>query len=352
MSAASSRRGGPVLFLVAANLVCTARAAAQEVQVTPWRLDYTPGHDAPKNCPDKSYIRTAVATKLKGRDPFTDDAPRSISVKLVPTPQRIEAHIEARDENGNVVATHITHADSWRCDRLADRTVFYLRDIVDPIALPLADAAPVNSSAPPVPSPVPSPPSPSRPQDRTPSSPACRVPSCSPLIPKLALSASAGATWWSAPETAMSLALGTEARWPRFSVGIEGHYDHVWDLPTRQDVAASQAGLVALVCARRGFFSDRAFARACFFGRVAVLSIGSDKAELEDPFADNELVLDLGARLGGEFWLARYLGLELHGDVAYVPRRPVFMVDGEQIWSAPRFTGALRVGLVLPFDIR
>ncbi|UQA63225.1 hypothetical protein [Polyangium aurulentum] len=352
MSAASSRRGRPGVVLVAAVLVCAARAAAQSTQVQPWRLDYTPGPDAPKNCPDKKYIQTALATKLKGHDPFTDDAPRSISVKLVPTPQRLEAHIEARDENGKVVATHVTHADSWRCDQLADRTVFYLRDIVDPIVLPLADVAPVNSSAPQAPSPVPSPPPPPRPHDRTPSSPATRAPSRSPLLPKLALSASAGATWWSAPETAMSLALGAEARWHRFSVGIEGHYDHAWDLPTRQDVAASQAGLVALACARRGFFSGRAFARACLFGNVAVLSIGSDKAEFEDPFDDDELVLDLGARLGGGFWLARFLGLELHGDVAYVPRRPVFMVDGEQIWRAPSFTGALRLGLVLPFDIR
>src|SRR5689334_8179243 len=77
-------------FLLVAVLLCgTSEAMAQ---VLPWRLDYAPGPNAPKNCPDKSYIKAALATKFGGRDPFTDDAPRSISVKLVLTPQRIEAH--------------------------------------------------------------------------------------------------------------------------------------------------------------------------------------------------------------------------------------------------------------------
>jgi hypothetical protein len=113
MRDATSRLCRARFLLVAALLGCPSAATAQPPQVQPWRLDYVPGPNAPKNCPDKSYIRTAVATKLKGHDPFTDDATRSISVKLLPTPQRIEAHIEARDENGKVVANYVTHAELY-----------------------------------------------------------------------------------------------------------------------------------------------------------------------------------------------------------------------------------------------
>ncbi|MDI3284711.1 hypothetical protein QHF83_15520 [Polyangium sp. 15x6] len=267
-------------------------------------------------------------------------------MKLVLTPQRIEAHIEARDENGEVVDNHVTHAESWRCDQLADRTVFYLRDIIDPLVLPPPEADAVPSSSVP---PASSPPSTPRPPAPLPSRPAAKPPMRSPWLPKLAASASAGAAWWSAPKTALSLAMGLEARWPRFSVGIEGYYDHAWELATQQDVTGERAALAALACFRQDLFSARGFARACLFGDVTLLLVDAQKIKLSD---DDELVFDLGARLGGGFWLARYLGLELHGDVAYVPRRPAFVIDGEELWRAPRLTGAVRVGLVVPFDIR
>ncbi|TKD03384.1 hypothetical protein [Polyangium fumosum] len=346
MRDASSRSCKARLLLVAALACGSSEATAQPSQVLPWRLDYAPGPNAPKNCPDKSYIKTALATKLKGHDPFTDDAPRSISVKLVLTAQRIEAHIEARDENGEVVGNHVTHAESWRCDQLADRTVFYLRDIVDPVVLPPseADAVP-NSSAPPASSPPPL----RRPPAPPPSRPAAKPPMRSPWLPQLAVSASAGAAWWSAPKTALSLAVGLEARWPRFSVGVEGYYDHAWELATQQDVAAERAALAALACFRQDLFSARAFARACLFGDVALLLVDAQKIKLSD---DDELVFDLGARVGVGFWLARFLGLELHGDVACVPRQPAFVVDGEKLWRSPGLNGAVRLGLVVPFDIR
>ncbi len=345
------------LLLVAALLCGTSEVAAQPSQVLPWRLDYAPGPNAPKNCPDKSYIQAALATKLKGQDPFTDDAARSISVKLVLTPQRIEAHIEARDENGEVVVEHVTQAESWRCDQLADRIVFYLRDIIDPLTIPPAAPAASSSSATPAPS-APSsaapPPSPSTPARVEPLQPAGgpsapKAAARSAGQPQLAIYANMGAAWWSAPETALSLAAGIEARWNWLSIGLEGQYDHAWALPTKQDVDAERAGVSALACGRHALFSSRTFARACVFGDVAMLSIDAEKEKRPDA---EDVTIAVGARLGGGFWLARFFALELYGDIAYVPRRPVVIVDGKEFWRSPRLTGAVRVGLVVPFDIR
>ncbi|TKC93353.1 hypothetical protein [Polyangium fumosum] len=357
MRDASSRPFRARLLLVAALLCGTSKATAQSPAVLPWRLDYAPGPDAPKNCPDKSYIQAALATKLKGHDPFTDDAPRSISVKLVPTPQRIEAHIEARDESGKVVANHVTHAESWRCDQLADRTVFYLRDIIDPLTIPPAAPSPSSSSATPAPS-APSsallPPASSTPARvellqpaADPSAPKAAARSAG--LPQLAVYANMGAAWWSAPETALSFAAGIEARWKWLSIGVEGQYDHAWALPTTLDVEAERVGVAALACGRHELLPPRVSVRACVFGDVALLSLDTQRSKLinaDDP------VIDLGARLGGELRLARFVGLQLHGDIAFVARRPVFIVDGEELWRSPRLTGAVRVGLVVPFDIR
>ncbi|MDC3956256.1 hypothetical protein KEG38_20515 [Polyangium jinanense] len=358
MRDASSRPCKARLLLVAALLCGTSEAAAQPSQVLPWRLDYAPGPDAPKNCPDKSYIKAALATKLKGHDPFTDDAPRSISVKLVLTPQRIEAHIEARDENGKVVANHVTQAESWRCDQLADRTVFYLRDIIDPLTIPPAAPAPSSSSATPAPSAASSavpPPAPSTPARVEPLQPAAdpsapKAAARSAGLPQLAIYANMGAAWWSTPKTALSLAAGIEARWKWLSVGVEGQYDHAWALPTKLDVEAERAGLAALACGRHELLPPRIFARACVFSDVALLSL--DVRKVKRINEEDDLVIDVGARLGAEFRLARFLGLQLQGDIAYVARHRELVVDGEELWRSPRLTGAVRVGLVVPFDIR
>jgi len=357
MRDASSRPCKARFLLVAVFLCSTSEATAQAPQVLPWRLDYAPGPDAPKNCPDESYIKAALATKLGGRDPFTDDAPRSISVKLVLTPQRIEAHIEARDENGEVVANYVTHAESWRCDQLADRTVFYLRDIIDPLTIP--PAAPTTSSPPPTPAPsAPSsaapPPAPSTPARVEPSHPAAGPSAHKALArperqPKLAVYANIGAAWWSAPETALSFAAGIEARWKWFSIGVEGQYDYAWTLPTKLDVEAERAGVAALACGRHVLLPPRVFAHACVFGDVALLSLDLPRSKLIN---DDDLVIDLGARFGGELRLTRFMGLQLHGDIAYVARQRVFIVNGEELWRSPRLTGAVRVGLVVPFNIR
>ncbi|MDC0743178.1 hypothetical protein [Polyangium mundeleinium] len=349
MRDASSRPFRARFLLVAALLCGTSEATAQSSEVLPWRLDYAPGPDAPKNCPDKSYIKAALSTKLKGHDPFTDDAPRSISVKLVLTPQRIEAHIEARDENGEVVANHVTQAEFWRCDQLADRTVFYLRDIIDPLTIPPAAPAASSSSATPAPSSADPPPAPST-HERVESSPSAPKVLARPArLPQLAIYANMGAAWWSTPETALSLAAGIEARWKWLSIGVEGQYDHAWALPTKLDVEAERAGLAALACGRHVVLPPRVSARACVFGDVALLSLDPQRIKL---ISDEDLVIDLGMRLGGELRLARFLGLQLHGDVAYVALPRLFIVDGKELWRSPRLTGAVRVGLVVPFDIR
>jgi len=334
-------------------MLCScAHAFAQPSEPAPWRLKYTRSADAPVNCPEESYIRTALAAKLRGVDPFIDDAPRAISIRIVLISERVEARIEAHDENGSLIADQTIHAPSWRCDQLADRTVFILRDIIDPLVATTPQATAPSSAPAPSSIPLPSPPAATPTPVSIARQPLAKAPARSPWIPSLALSAAAGGSWWSAPETAITLAVGVEARWRHVSIGIEGLYDHAWRLPITQRMNASLAGLSLLACGRGPFLRARAFARGCVFGHVAVLSITPDSDKVEDLSDDGDLMVDIGARLGVGFWLARSIGLELDGDLAFIPRPPTFVADGEELWRAPRFTGAVRGGLVFLIDLQ
>ncbi|UQA61360.1 hypothetical protein [Polyangium aurulentum] len=314
----------------------------------PWRLTYVRDAGAPANCPDEKYVRLSVGAYL-GYDPFTDDAPRSISVKVVLAPQRLEAHIEARDESGRIVDTQTAWAPTWRCDMLIDRAAVFLREIVDPLVIPSAEkpAPPAEASEAPPPIPMPDPPAAPPITSQQPARPTPAAPTRSPWIPKLTVSLDAGPTWWAAPVTGMSLTMGVAARWPRFSLGFEGRYDIAWSLPTRKDVQVSLTAGTILACAYKDVSRGRAFMRGCMFGGLGGLSSDAERIAFDREAA----VIDIGVRVGGGYWLFGPVGIELHADGAYVAYWPVIRIDDAVVWRMKPVTGALRLGLVGLLDV-
>ncbi len=311
-----------------------------------WRLEYRRSKDAPSNCPDESYLRTALAAKNGARQPFSNDASRTIVIDVAPTTERIEARIQVKDEHDNLVSESIAHAPSWRCDQLADRIVFILRDIVDPISIPEPAPAAVSSTptAPSTQSLVPE----KSPPKQTLLVQPIKKPANSSSKAQLTLALGLGATWWSAPNTALSSALGIGLRWSRFSVGIEGRYDRAWKLPLTQAVHGEQVGLAMIVCGYHGFRHPPFYVRGCMLAGVTMLSAGTEQLRA---FEYATPLIDLGARAGVGISVGRMWSIEVHGDGIVVVQQPRFMFNDGEGWRLPRFNGALRANLVGLFDV-
>lgn len=359
-SALSSRnvmRLGFVGVLHAVTLHTTSVARADEMT---WRLEYRRGADAPSNCPDENDLRTALSAKIGARDPFSNDAPRKITIDVSPAADRIEARIQARDEQGNIVSDSTAHAASWRCDQLATRIVFVLRDIVDPLNPSTPTSSPSSASSPPSPS---SPPPvnddrangnhpPENPQDpiaKQPTTPTNRPkPSVSRSKPQMALSMGLGASWWNTPSTALSVAFGAAIRWPNVSVGFEGRYDYAWTLPRNKQAVANQVAGAILVCGYYAFLQTRFYGRGCLFGDLTRISIDSAKFHLTE---DASLILQFEARLGAGFSLSRTWAVELHGDGTVAVPQLQFVYDTQERWQLPLFNGAFRANVVWLFEV-
>ncbi|HRI71036.1 MAG TPA: hypothetical protein PK156_42685 [Polyangium sp.] len=312
----------------------------------PWRLEYRRGPEAPSNCPDESYLRTALAAKNGAPEPFSDNASRTITIDLVPTAERIEAHIQARNEQDAVVAEEIAHAPRWRCDQLADRIVFVLHDIIDPVTLPEPKSPQISTilDSPPL-------------RDK-PAAKAETTIIASPPVPKqtgktlsnrrLSVSLGLGASWWNAPHTAFTSVLGIGGQWPRFYLGIEGRYDRAWDLPVNQSILAEQLALGIVSCGHHAVRTSRVDVRGCLLVDLTRLSIETDRVLLSE-FVTS--VVYVGARAGAGFSLARNWNIELNADAIIAVQQPRFAFNVQEYWQLPRFNGALRASVVGLWDV-
>lgn len=309
----------------------------------PWRLEYRRGANAPTNCPDERYLRTALAAKNGTPERFADNASRTITIELVPTTERIEAHIQARNEQGSVVSEQIVHAPTFRCDQLADRIVFVLHDIIDPVTLPEPESPqiPTTSDSPPLPDK-------SAPKAETTNPPGPKQTLKTLSNRRLAVSLGVGASWWNAPHTAFTSALGIGGRWPRFYLGLEGRYDRAWELPVSQSIVAEQLALGIIACGYHAFRSSRVYVRGCFMGDMTYASIATNRVHLSE-FAST--IVNVGARAGAGLSLARNWNIELNADAIIAVQQPRFAFNVQEYWQLPRFHGALRAGIVGLFDV-
>ncbi|KYF86761.1 hypothetical protein BE17_12400 [Sorangium cellulosum] len=86
-------------LLGAAYLLCAAEAhAGPALRPSAARLEYVRGHGA-EHCPDASFLRAEVA-RVAGEDPFRDDAPILISVRIERHEAELVASLALRDSQG------------------------------------------------------------------------------------------------------------------------------------------------------------------------------------------------------------------------------------------------------------
>jgi len=297
----------------------------------------------------------ALAAKNGAPDPFSNDASRTITIELVPTPERIEARIQARNDQGSIVSEQIAHAPTFRCDQLADRIVFLLHDIIDPIALPEPEIPPIASNpissnrqlssekrtAPPE-TPTSIAEKPIVTDQQPPKPPKTLV-----SKPRMALSLSLGATWWNAPHAAFTSVLGIGGRWPKFSFGIEGRYDQAWRLPSVKSALAEQLAVGIVGCGYHVFSPSRLYFRGCLLGDVTRLST-TERIRLREL---RSITSHIGARAGAGLSLARMWSIELYADGIIVVEQPRFLFNVQENWQLPRFNGALRASVVALLDV-
>ena len=336
-------RLGFVGVICAVMLHTTNKVHADE---KPWRLEYRRGPDAPSNCPDESYLRTALAAKNGAPEPFSDNASRTITIDLVPTAERIEAHIQAHNEQGSVVSEQIAYAPRWRCDQLADRIVFVLHDIIDPVTLPEPESAQISTTPD-------SPPLPDKPAPKAETAIIARIPVRKPTGKtlsnrRLAVSLGVGASWWNAPHTAFTSVLGIGGQWPRFYLGFEGRYDRAWELPVSQSILAEQLALGIVACGYHAFRSSRVYVRGCLMGDLTHASIEPDRVQLREI---TSTVVHVGGRAGAGWSLARNWNIELNADGTIAVQQPRFAFNAQEYWQLPRFNGAVRASVVGHFEV-
>jgi hypothetical protein len=340
---ANVMRLGFVGVICAVMLHTTNEVHADE---KPWRLEYRRGLEAPSNCPDESYLRTALSAKNGAPEPFSDNASRTITIELVPTAERIEARIQARNEQGSIVSEQIAHAPAFRCDQLADRIVFVLHDIIDPVMLPEPDSAQISTTPD-------SPPLPDKTAQKAETAMIAKPPAPKQIVKtlpnrRLAVSLGLGASWWNAPHTAFTSVLGIGGRWPRFYLGFEGRYDRAWKLPVSQSIFAEQLALGIVACGYHAFRSSRVYIHGCLMGDVTYASIATNQVHLSE-FASN--IVNVGGRTGAGLSLARNWNIELNADAIIAVQQPRFAFNMQEYWQLPRFNGALRASVVGLFDV-
>lgn len=345
-------------FLAIASFPSLALATPKEKRI--WSFQYKRAANAPNNCPTEEYLRTALAANTNGEDPFDRDAPRSISVTIEQLANDVEARITIYDENGAVTENKALHAPSWRCDQLAERIVFALQNIVDPLKLPDGEMA-ATQYAPQTPTddpptneqvltniprtPPPNPPNHERVPVAT-KNPPMRVQRPS-NIPKFGVSFGGGAGWWNAPEAALSTTIGIELFWKRATFAIEGHYDYAWTVPKLPNSTAERTTVMIIGCARH-HWSTRFMIRACGFGDFGKTSFDHQKNQSQTPYAP---VADVGARIALGVWFTARFGIEVRADAAFAVARPDVRMQDDRLWRAAPFTGALRLAFLGVFDV-
>ncbi|MEZ4407525.1 MAG: hypothetical protein R3A52_13770 [Polyangiales bacterium] len=245
--------------LVAVSLALLPAVARADPPTTV-RFSWVRG-DGADACPDERRVRDDVERRL-GRDPFSDDATRSIEALVERVDEHWRATIRVRDASGATVGERALTRDDARCDAVVDASALAVALAIDPDA--------------PTDPPPPAPASPRRRPRR--SRPAPPAPFTGPWI-SVALrgAVTAGLTPSVVPSAGLSASVDLSPRWgmrvaldhalavsaddPRFAFGftrasIEG-CARPW-LSTRVDLAACAgvAGALTQAVVRNGSSLD------------------------------------------------------------------------------------------------
>jgi hypothetical protein len=287
-------------------------------------LHYDRGDHA---CPDRAALEAMVKGAL-GRDPFRQQAERSIEARIAKVEEGLEARIVVR-EGGAITGERTLSDPDPGCAELARAVALAISVAIDPLIFRRSIDPPVSTSTV---SPPPAPP------PRTDPSPVTEVRSTE-VTAGLGVHAVLGTV----PSLTGSMRLGAQLGWPSFTLDVEVRFDlpRSIDYEGRERVTVWLAAASVVPCYRYAWFS------AC-----AVGAAGAVKADgMRDP-TSAWAAIGLRAAFTIQLTNVLYGFLHLEG-LATLLRTTLYYVGdlgtAYELWTSPLVSGSIGAGLAVRF---
>ncbi len=329
-------RRSHVLWVLLTAVGIAGRAAAEPSSGSPTaRLVYARGPGA-EACPEESELRTAIAARL-GYVPFREDAARTIRATLAREKGVLRASVEV-DSGGKAKGERRMESSANDCGELASAMTLAISIAIDPLTL-----VRVPSPAAPLAAPREEPPSPPPPPaaDRPPEHAVTKQAPAEPIVPQV--SVGTFAAFGQTPAPAFGAAFAGGARYRAVSLELEGRASlpSSTDGPSGGSVRATllSASLVPCLHAWAVF--------ACGLASAGALQGSGSGVTL--PGKDSTALFGLGARIGGELPIYRFVSARLHADLESLFPRTTLRLDQQDVWTTPLFAGAVGLDAVAVF---
>jgi hypothetical protein len=307
-----------VSALVAAQALASAEPATR-AKASGVVLDYARGLGA-ERCPSEQAIQAGVNARL-GYDPFSGAPERTVAATMTQgDADQIQATVELRAPDGTVQGRQQLTAPGPSCDELAAATELAISIAIDPLSLRASEPTLV--------------PPPQEGEVQT------AAPGEAPSVPaKLRVGLGVLLSTDSAPAPAFGANLLIEARWPRFSLGVEGHAD----VPAGQPIQTGhyQSALLFLEvapCIHAGVFG------ACGLGALGASEASSQQipnaTQGGAPFAA------LGGRALVDLPLFKGFWARAQADLLVPLVRTSLVVSLNQEWTMPTLLPSFGLALV------
>jgi hypothetical protein len=241
-----------------------------------------------------------------GRDPFREDAERTVTVSLQRNGAELVGRIELTDRGGRALGVEEIQSRATNCAELAEALEITLSMLLE-ARVPAARMAspPPNLSA--------EAPAPPAPADR-------RV--------KVGVSLGALVAFAAAPSTVAGASLDVEARWPSYALGLEGRVDAPARLSQGAGYLQTSLWMITIVpCLRYGWL-----------GVCGLLAAGEQQATavgIPGGQADSTPYLAPGARLALRVPLGSVFALQVRTDVLVPVVKTNIDVGPAQAWVMP-----------------
>lgn len=311
-------------------------------------------YEAAPNCPGAEALEAAVVARL-GYDPFAEDAPNRVSVRIVPKATSLEGRIEWRDADGQWAGDQSFSMASGDCLRLTRTMALALAvqiqllngDLRGTSALDPDQANAAKSSA----KPAAEAPSAKR-ADESPATTATVGPPAASTVqrtpksdaaPVWALGVGPAVGFGMAPAPMVLGRIFGQLSWQRASLQLAAEAS----LPStfrRADGAGVSEHLLLLSVA-----GCEAFGR---WNACLVVDAGSVRLagrDIDHPTSTHLPFVDAGLRAGFKQALGQRAFLNAHADGLVVLTRWTASLDDVPVWTTPRFAAAIGIDVGVQF---
>jgi len=339
--------------LIGVGALCLSLLNPAQAWAKPAAFLVTLEYDPAPSCPGAETIQAAVFARL-GWDPFADDAPHHVSVRIVPKGGSLDGRIEWRDADGQWAGDQTFSMQSGDCLRLT-RTmglalavqIQLLRDLgaapavgreraAEPESAPkaAAETPSVKPAREPTPPPQKAPP----PVVSTPP----RSPSSSPRL-LFALGAGPAIGFGMAPRPILLGRVFGALAWQHASIQLAAEVS----LPatTRRSDGAGISEQLLLLSAAGCEGLERW--SACLVVNAGRVSMAGE--DIDRPTSTHLPFVDAGVRAGFTEPLGARGFVNAHADGLVILTRWTASLDDVPVWTMPRFAGAMGIDIGLKF---